>query len=158
MQREFAPLTNNADLLHYIKNNLYFGGHQIKGSMTMKKTIANVRTIRKRGKSKLGRISDQMNDLAWDLSEKNDAIGDAHTAKSIAMLDESLALMQRALGLLNSVAIDPEMMEEAKKPAKKSGGLFAKKKAEEKSEAEVPAAIDEVASDRAPIASIKPQA
>lgn len=126
--------------------------------MTMNKTISNVRTIRKRGKTKLGRISDQMNDLAWDLSEKNDAIGDAHTAKSIAMLDESLALMQRALGLLNSVAIDPEMMQEAKKPAKKSGGLFAKKKSEEKAEIQAPAAVEEVAAERAPIASIKPQA
>ena len=76
-----------------------------------------------------------MNDLAWDLSDKNEKVGDAHTAKSIAMMDESLALMQRALGLLNSVSIDPEMMVEEKAPAKKaSAGLFSRKKADEVSE------------------------
>ena len=118
----------------------------------MNKTIANVRNIRKRGKTKLGRISDQVNDLAWDLSEKNSAIGDAHTAKSIAMLDESLALMQRALGLLNSVAIDHELLAEAQKPAAKSGGLFSKKTADKSADV---AAEEPVAP--APIASIKPQ-
>lgn len=120
----------------------------------MNKAISNVRNIRKRGKTKLVRISDQLNDLAWELSEKNDSVGDTHTAKSIAMLDESLALMQRALGLLNSVAVDPELLVEAPKAEKKSAGLFAKKKKEEA--AAEPAA--EIAVDRAPIASIKPQA
>ena len=116
----------------------------------MSKAIANVRNIRKRGKTKLVRISDQLNNLAWELSEKNEKIQDSHTAKSIAMLDESLTLMQRALGLMNSVAIDPEMLVEEPKPAK-SAGMFGKKKAEEQAEA----AAD---IDRAPIASIKPQA
>ena len=121
----------------------------------MSKAISNVRNLRKRGKSKLVRISDQMNDLAWDLSEKNDKVGDAHTAKSIAMMDESLALMQRALGLLNSVSISPELMVEEKAPAKKAnGGLFGRKKAEDAAEQDMAAEI----SDRAPIASIKPQA
>ena len=121
----------------------------------MSKAISNVRNLRKRGKSKLVRISDQMNDLAWDLSDKNEKVGDAHTAKSIAMMDESLALMQRALGLLNSVSIDPEMMIEEKAPAKKaSSGLFGRKKADEVSEQDLSADISE----RAPIASIKPQA
>ncbi|MGC6517108.1 MAG: hypothetical protein ACON49_03690 [Candidatus Puniceispirillaceae bacterium] len=120
----------------------------------MNKAIANVRNIRKRGKTKLVRISDQINNLAWELSEKNDKVNDAHTAKSIAMLDESLALMQRALGLLNSVAIDPEMLVEAPKPQKKAGGgMFGKKKAEPEAANEAP--IDTL--DRAPIASIKPQ-
>ena len=125
------------------------------GSSLMSKAISNVRNLRKRGKSKLVRISDQMNDLAWDLSDKNEKVGDAHTAKSIAMMDESLALMQRALGLLNSVSIDPEMMVEEKAPAKKaSAGLFGRKKADEVSEQDLSADIAE----RAPIASIKPQA
>lgn len=121
----------------------------------MSKAITNVRNLRKRGKSKLVRISDQMNDLAWDLSEKNDKVNDAHTAKSIAMMDESLALMQRALGLLNSVAIDPEMLVEEKAPAKaEKSGLFGKKKT-----AEAPAVdMANDAAERAPIASIKPQA
>lgn len=119
----------------------------------MSKAIANVRNLRKRGKSKLVRISDQMNDLAWDLSEKNEKVGDAHTAKSVAMMDESLALIQRALGLLNSVSIDASLMAEEAAPAKKaSGGLFGKKKAEEAPEQMVDAM------ERAPIASIKPQA
>ena len=120
----------------------------------MNKAVANVRNVRKRGKTKLVRISDQLNDLAWELSEKNDSVGDSHTAKSIAMLDESLALMQRALGLLNSVAIDPELLVEAPKPEKKSSVLFAKKKKEEAANE----AGAEVAAERAPIASIKPQA
>ena len=85
----------------------------------MSKVISNVRNLRKRGKTKLVRISDQMNDLAWELSEKNDKVNDSHTAKSIAMLDESLALMQRALGLLNSVSIDPNMLVEDEKPVAK---------------------------------------
>ena len=123
----------------------------------MSKAIANVRAIRKRGKSKLAGISDQLNNLAWDLSEKNEKVGDAHTAKSIAMLDESLSLMQRALGLMNSVSIDRDMLLEDAKPAKvaekkKSGGLFSKKTDEAASEA--PADMAE----RTPIASIKPQA
>ena len=117
----------------------------------MSKAIANVRNIRKRGKTKLVRISDQVNNLAWELSEKNEKVGDTHTAKSIAMLDESLSLMQRALGLLNSVSIDPELLVEAPKPEKKSSGMFQKKKAAE-SESQ-PEAME-----RAPIASIKPQA
>ncbi|MGC6530107.1 MAG: hypothetical protein ACON4G_03720 [Candidatus Puniceispirillaceae bacterium] len=125
----------------------------------MSKAIANVRNIRKRGKAKLVRISDQVNNLAWELSEKNDKIKDAHTAKSIAMLDESLTLMQRALGLLNSVAIDPELLVEApkepkaQKEAKK--GLFSKNKAEAADAEEVIAAPDMPS--RAPIASLKPQ-
>ena len=123
----------------------------------MSKAIANVRAIRKRGKSKLTGISDQLNNLAWDLSEKNEKIGDAHTAKSIAMLDESLSLMQRALGLMNSVTVDHDMLVQDSKPAKaaekkKSGGMFAKKSADAASEA--PAEMAE----RTPIASIKPQA
>ena len=122
--------------------------------MAMNKTVTNVRNVRKRGKTKLVRISDQLNDLAWELSEKNDSVGDSHTAKSIAMLDESLALIQRALGLLNSVAIDPELLVEAPKPEKKSSGLFAKKKKEDGANE----AGAEVAAERAPIASIKPQA
>ena len=121
----------------------------------MSKVITNVRNLRKRGKTKLVRISDQMNALAWELSEKNEKVNDNHTAKSIAMMDESLALMQRALGLLNSVSIDPEMLVEAPKAAeKKSGGLFTKK--------EKPAPVAEDVADvpvekAAPIASLKPQ-
>ena len=122
----------------------------------MSKAIANVRAIRKRGKSKLSGISDQLNNLAWDLSEKNEKVGDAHTAKSIAMLDESLSLMQRALGLMNSVSVDHDMLVQDVKTAKtaekkKSGGMFAKKPAEAR---DVPADVAE----RTPIASIKPQA
>ena len=86
----------------------------------MSKVITNVRNLRKRGKTKLVRISDQMNTLAWELTEKNEKVNDNHTAKSIAMMDESLALMQRALGLLNSVSIDPDMVEEAPKAAEKN--------------------------------------
>lgn len=121
----------------------------------MSKAIQNVRNLRKRGKTKLVRIADQMNDLAWDLSEKNDKVGDAHTAKSIAMMDESLALMQRALGLLNSVSIAPELMAEEKAPAKKANaGLFGRKKADDNGDQDLAPDV----SDRAPIASIKPQA
>ena len=72
------------------------------------------------------------------------------------MMDESLSLMQRALGLLNSVAIDPALLESEKAPAKASsgGGMFAKKKKTEEP------TIDNVdnSEERAPIASIKPQA
>ena len=121
----------------------------------MSKVITNVRNLRKRGKTKLVRISDQMNTLAWELSEKNEKVNDDHTAKSIAMMDESLALMQRALGLLNSVSINPDMFEEAPKPAaKKSSGLFAKKEKAADVSDEMPDAPVERA---APIASLKPQ-
>ena len=126
----------------------------------MSKVISNVRNLRKRGKTKLVRISDQMNDLAWELSEKNDKVNDSHTAKSIAMLDESLALMQRALGLLNSVSIDPDMLVEDEKPvakkAEKKGGLFSKgSKADNVTEDAMPIAAP--ADRAAPIASLKPQ-
>ena len=60
--------------------------------MTMSKSDYKCAQPWKRGKSKLVRISDQMNDLAWDLSEKNDKVNDAHTAKSIAMMDEVISI------------------------------------------------------------------
>ena len=121
----------------------------------MSKVITNVRNLRKRGKTKLVRISDQMNNLAWELSEKNEKVNDQHTAKSIAMMDESLALMQRALGLLNSVSIDPEMLEETPKVvAAKSGGFFAKK---EKSANAAEELVEAPVEKAAPIASLKPQ-
>ena len=70
-------------------------------------------------------------------------------------MDESLALMQRALGLLNSVSINPDMFEEAPKPAaKKSSGLFAKKEKAAEISDEMPEAPVERAS---PIASLKQQ-
>ena len=120
----------------------------------MSKVITNVRNLRKRGKTKLVRISDQLNGLAWELSEKNEKVNDSHTAKSVAMMDESLALMQRALGLLNSVSIDPEMLVEAPKVEKKSASLFAKK-SKEASFAEE--AVEAPVEKAAPIASLKPQ-
>ena len=120
----------------------------------MSKVITNVRNLRKRGKTKLVRISDQMNALAWELSEKNEKVSDNHTAKSIAMMDESLALMQRALGLLNSVSIDPDMLVEAPKAEKKSAGLFAKK---EKDISVVEEPAEAAVEKAAPIASLKPQ-
>ena len=122
----------------------------------MSKVIANVRNLRKRGKTKLVRISDQVNSLAWELTEKNEKVNDAHTAKAIAMLDESLALMQRSLGLLNSIKIDPSLVEEAKKPAKASA--FSKKaKAEIVEETAANDAEEDAASNTAPIASLKPK-
>lgn len=80
-------------------------------------TIKKVRTIRSKGKKMLGTINDRLNALAWELTSQNEQVGDPNVDRAIKTLDEALENLQVATALLNSIALDPALMEE--KPASK---------------------------------------
>ena len=67
-----------------------------------------IRDIRKRGKSRLVRVNDQLNTLTWELFEKNASLNDVNTTRAVAVLDDALSLIQRAGALLNSVHVESE--------------------------------------------------
>ena len=71
---------------------------------------SKIRDLRKRGKTRLVRVNDQLNSLTWDLVEKNANLNDVNTTRAVAVLDDALSLIQRAGALLNSVHVeaDPE--------------------------------------------------
>ena len=82
-----------------------------------------IRELRKRGKDRLVKVNDQLNALAWDLSERNTALRDENVASATHILDQALQQVQSAAALLNSVSIEEEAQEEAEaiaKPAAKS--------------------------------------
>ena len=84
-----------------------------------------IRDLRKRGKDRLVKVNDQLNALAWDLSERNTALRDENVASATHILDQALQQVQSAAALLNSVSIEEEAQEEAEegvvaKPATKS--------------------------------------
>ena len=67
-----------------------------------------VRDLRKRGKSKLVRVNDQLNSIAWDMFERNASLNDVNTTRAVAVLDDALSLIQRAGALLNSVHVEDD--------------------------------------------------
>ena len=68
---------------------------------------AKIRDLRKRGKSKLVRVNDQLNSLTWEMCERNAQLNDVNTTRAVAVLDDALSLIQRAGALLNSVHVEP---------------------------------------------------
>ena len=64
---------------------------------------SKIRVLRRRGKSRLVRVNDQLNTLTWEIFEKNAQLNDVNTARAVAVLDDALSLIQRAGALLNSV-------------------------------------------------------
>ena len=71
-----------------------------------------VRDLRKRGKDRLVKVNDQLNALAWDLSERNTSLRDGNVASAAHILDQALQQIQNAAALLNSVSIEEEEQEE----------------------------------------------
>ena len=67
-----------------------------------------VRDLRRRGKSKLVRVNDQLNSIAWEMFERNASLNDVNTTRAVAVLDDALSLIQRAGALLNSVHIEED--------------------------------------------------
>ncbi len=72
---------------------------------------SKIRDLRKRGKSKLVRVNDQLNALTWEMFEKNTTLQDVNTTRAVAVLDDALSLIQRAGALLNSVHVEEEVAE-----------------------------------------------
>ena len=72
-----------------------------------------IRDLRKRGKTRLVRVNDQLNALTWDMMERNGNLNDVNTTRAVAVLDNALSLIQRAGALLNSVHVE----EDPSKPA-----------------------------------------
>ena len=71
--------------------------------------------IRDRGKGKLVKVNDHLNNLTWDLFERNSDLKDVNATRAIAVLDDALSLIQRAGALLNSVHVE-EVKEEPVSP------------------------------------------
>ena len=61
---------------------------------------SKIRVLRRRGKSRLVRVNDQLNTLTWEMFEKNVQLNDVNTARAVAVLDDALSLIQRAGCLL----------------------------------------------------------
>ena len=74
-----------------------------------------IRDLRKRGKTRLVRVNDQLNSLTWEMLEKNGSLNDVNTTRAVAVLDDALSLIQRAGALLNSVHVE-EVKEEPVSP------------------------------------------
>ena len=69
---------------------------------------SKIRVLRRRGKSRLVRVNDQLNTLTWEIFEKNGQLNDVNTARAVAVLDDALSLIQRAGALLNSVHVEDD--------------------------------------------------
>ena len=77
---------------------------------------SKIRVLRRRGKSRLVRVNDQLNTLTWEMFEKNAQLNDVNMARAVAVLDDALSLIQRAGALLNSVHFE----DDPNKPAEPS--------------------------------------
>jgi len=70
--------------------------------------ISKIRDLRKRGKTNLVRVNDQLNALTWDIFERNAQLNDVNVTRAVAVLDDALSLIQRAGALLNSVHVEQD--------------------------------------------------
>ena len=66
---------------------------------------SKIRTLRQRGRGKLVKVNDHLNNLTWDLFERNSDFKDVNATRAIAVLDDALSLIQRG-ALLNSVHVE----------------------------------------------------
>ena len=55
-----------------------------------------IRDLRKRGKTRLVRVNDQLNALTWDMLERNGTLNDVNTTRAVAVLMTLLSPIQRA--------------------------------------------------------------
>lgn len=69
----------------------------------MDKQVKQVRNLRKMGSFKLTKLRVELTEMAWDLNEKNQKIGDKNIAQTLVLIDRSLVEIEKALGELNSI-------------------------------------------------------
>ena len=69
---------------------------------------SKIRVLRRRHRSRLVRVNDQLNTLTWEIFEQNAQFNDVNTSRAVAVLDDALSLIQRAGALLNSVHVEDE--------------------------------------------------
>ena len=62
-----------------------------------------IRLLRKMGSVKLTKLRDELITLAWELSERNQTIGDRQIGLTLMEIDKSLVEIERALTHLNSI-------------------------------------------------------
>lgn len=69
----------------------------------MSKEMKQTRALRKLGSQRLTKLRSELTDMAWELTEKNQSIGDKNIAQTLVLIDKSLIEIERALGHLNSI-------------------------------------------------------
>lgn len=62
-----------------------------------------IRALRKIGSTKLTKLRDELITLAWELSERNQSIGDRQIGLTLMEIDKSLVEIEKALTQLNSI-------------------------------------------------------
>ena len=55
------------------------------------------------GSHRLTKLRVELTQMAWDLNEKNQRIGDKNIAQTLVLIDKSLIEIEKALGELNSI-------------------------------------------------------
>ena len=69
----------------------------------MDKQVKQIRNLRKMGSHRLTKLRVELTQMAWDLNEKNQRIGDKNIAQTLVLIDKSLIEIEKALGELNSI-------------------------------------------------------
>ena len=69
----------------------------------MDKQVKQIRNLRKMGSHRLTKLRVELTQMAWDLNEKNQRIGDKNIAQTLVLIDKSLVEIEKALGELNSI-------------------------------------------------------
>jgi len=69
----------------------------------MDKQVKQIRNLRKMGSHRLTKLRGELTQMAWDLNEKNQRIGDKNIAQTLVLIDKSLVEIEKALGELNSI-------------------------------------------------------
>ena len=69
----------------------------------MSKEVKRIRALRKLGSQKLTKLRSELTDMAWELTEHNQNIGDKNIAQTLVLIDKSLIEIERALSHLNSI-------------------------------------------------------
>lgn len=69
----------------------------------MDKQVKQIRNLRKMGSHRLTTLRGELTQMAWDLNEKNQRIGDKNIAQTLVLIDKSLVEIEKALGELNSI-------------------------------------------------------
>ena len=71
----------------------------------MDKQVKQIRNLRKMGSHRLTKLRVELTQMAWDLNEKNQRIGDKNIAQTLVLIDKSLVEIEKALGELNSILL-----------------------------------------------------
>ena len=69
----------------------------------MSKEVKTIRNLRKSGSQKLTKLRADLTEMAWELTEKNQGVGDKNISQTLVLIDKSLIEIEKALGQLNSI-------------------------------------------------------